>query len=119
MSAQEITQKRRARGGLSRASRNRKLNQDSLRELLRGQALIQHMLTNIKNMKTEECSDAFTLARELAQYKSRLSLLNKILPDLKAIELSSEITQLPDIQIINWEGDNESSSQDSRKQLTQ
>jgi hypothetical protein len=118
MSTQEITQKKRLRGGLSRATRNRRQNQDSLRELLRGQALIQHMLTNIKNMKVE-CSDAFTLAQELAQYKSRLSLLNKILPDLKAIELSSEITQLPDIQIINWEGDNESSSQDVQKQLTQ
>jgi hypothetical protein len=75
----------------TRASQNRKIRQDALREQLAGQGHVQQVIVNIE--KIEERGPTME-AQELNALKiandQRLKLVNKYLPDLKATEITGE-----------------------------
>jgi len=77
--------------GVSRANKNRAIRQEALREQLAAQGHVQHIIDNIEkiqNLDNElESSDIHRLktATEL-----QLKLINKYLPDLKAVELTGQ-----------------------------
>ncbi len=72
-----------------RASENRAIRQEALREQLAEQCRVQHILENIKKL---EKSDPPIEGAEVLRIKTatdiRLKLLGKYLPDLKATEVT-------------------------------
>lgn len=74
-----------------RANQNRKIRQDALREQLAEQCRIQHIIDNIEKIEDlENDMDSLTVQRLKAANESRLKLLSKYLPDLKATEITGE-----------------------------
>lgn len=75
---------------MSRADKNRQIRKDALREQLREQGHVQHVVDLIGKIEADNCS-----ASDLQRYKTaaelRLKLIAKYIPDLKAIEHSGEI----------------------------
>ena len=79
------------RNGESRASANKRIRQEALRNQLANQKLVEKVLDNIKKIEELE-SGSETFQNDLAKYRTsneqRLKLINKYLPDVKAVELS-------------------------------
>lgn len=78
-----------AKHGETHAQANKRVRQESLRELLRAQGHEQYILENI--VKLEALQDELS-ANEIQRLSiatnKRLSLLNKYLPDMKAVEFT-------------------------------
>lgn len=74
----------------SRADENRQIRKDALREQLREQGHVQHVVELINKIEAADCSGA-----DLQRYKTaaelRLKLIAKYIPDLKAIEHSGHL----------------------------
>jgi hypothetical protein len=93
--------------GATAAAKNKKIRQEALREQLRSQGHVQHVVDNIVKIESlsidntgdgKEGVDYKKLQlsqHELARLKTatelRLKLINKYLPDLKAIDIEGEI----------------------------
>ena len=79
--------------GATRAALNRKIRQESLREMLAERCRVQHVLDNIEKLETQ---GAAMEAQELQAMKyavdARLKLIGKYLPDVKAIEIEGNIS---------------------------
>lgn len=78
--------------GMTEAQRSRQIRQDSLRELLEKQGHLQHILEmsdKLSNLDDE--LDALKIQRLRAVIDTKLKLLNKYLPDLKAVEIEGNI----------------------------
>jgi len=71
------------------AAKNRRVRQDALREMLSKKCTVEQVIRNIDKMETQ---GAMMEGQELTALKyateSRLKLINKYLPELKASELS-------------------------------
>lgn len=76
----------------TRAAQNRKIRQEALREQLAEQCRLQHILENIKKMEEQ---GAAMESQELQALKfatdTRVKLLGKYLPDLKAVEVEGQV----------------------------
>jgi len=71
---------------------SRQIRQESLRELLEKQGHLQHILKladDLAGLDTE--LDALQIQRLRAVIDTKLKLLNKYLPDLKAVEVSGTL----------------------------
>ena len=75
----------------TRANQNRKIRQEALREQLANQGHLQYVIDNAKKMEEQ---GAAMEPQELQALKyatdTRLKLVNKYLPDLKATEVTGE-----------------------------
>jgi hypothetical protein len=77
--------------GATVAAKNRKVRQDTLRELLSNKGLAQQVIeiaTKLENQHLELEASHIQALRASADLKLRL--VNKYLPDLKAMELSND-----------------------------
>ena len=75
----------------SRAHKNRAVRQEALREQLANQGHLQHiidLLAEIENLDKE--LDANQINRLKIVVDTKLSLLKKYLPDLKAVEVTGD-----------------------------
>lgn len=73
-----------------RATRNRAIRQDALREQLKASQLISQTLARVKRLDEDSTLDAVKVSAIKAANDASLRLLNKVLPDLKAMELSQD-----------------------------
>lgn len=82
-----------ASSGVTRANENKRIREEALREQLRAKGLVQQILViadKLENLSTVlEPND---VARLKASADIKKALVNKYLPDLKAIEHTGEIT---------------------------
>ena len=73
------------------AAKNRKVRQDALRDFLANQKLVEKVIDNARKMEEQGASME---AQELNGLKyatdTRLKLVSKYLPDLKAMELTGD-----------------------------
>jgi hypothetical protein len=86
--------------GKTRAQENRGIRQDELREQLRGKGLLQHVIKTAQDIQdlvptvdednNEQVRTKITALKASAEL--RLRLVNKYLPDLKAMEISGGTT---------------------------
>lgn len=73
------------------ATRRRQEKQESLRDFLSSKCTVQHLVNNIEKIENEgetlspQGLQAIKIANE-----QRIRLLNKYLPDLKAVEISGD-----------------------------
>lgn len=75
----------------TRAAQNRKIRQEALREQLAEQCRLQHIIDNINKMEQQGAAmDSQELQALKAATDTRVKLLGKYLPDLKAVELTGE-----------------------------
>lgn len=75
----------------TRAQANRAVRQEALREQLAAQGHVQHVIDIAKKLSNlEDPLDATEVARLKAAADIKRSLINKYLPDLKAIEHTGE-----------------------------
>jgi hypothetical protein len=72
----------------SRADENRKIRQEALREQLANQGHVQHAVDLID--KIESAEDSFEVQKYKAAFDSRMRLVAKYVPDLKASEITGE-----------------------------
>jgi hypothetical protein len=73
------------------AARNRKVRQEALRDQLSNKGLVQKVLDNITKMEEQGASmEGQELQALKAANEGRLKLINKYLPDLKAMELTGD-----------------------------
>lgn len=76
-----------------RAAQNRKLRQDNLREWLSEKCTAQHLIENIIKIEGLD-PDSESFQNKLNKLKvaneQRIKVMNKYLPDLKAVELTGE-----------------------------
>ena len=80
-----------AKSGESRAEANRRIRQEALREQLAAKGLIQHVLEisdKLADLDEELDSNQVNRLKSSADIKAKL--INKYLPDLKAMELTGE-----------------------------
>lgn len=77
----------------TRAQENRALRQETLREWLSEKCTAQHLVDNLRKIEELDTSSE-NFANELNKLKTaneqRLKIMNKYLPDLKAMELTGE-----------------------------
>lgn len=79
------------KSGESRANANRAIRQEALREQLYAKGLVQKVLDDADKMgDLTQPLDPQELARIKAATDTRLALIKKVLPDLKAMELTGE-----------------------------
>ena len=77
--------------GKSIAQQNRQVRQAALRELLEKQGHLQHVIVLLdKIQKLEDELDAGELQRLKIVIDTKLKLMNKYIPDLKATEITGE-----------------------------
>ena len=81
------------KNGQSKLNANRAIRQEALREWLSKKCTAQHLVDNIKKIEElDEESETFT--NQLAKYRTaneqRLKIMNKYLPDLRAMEHTGE-----------------------------
>lgn len=75
--------------GLSRADQNKKIRQEALREQLANGKHLEHVIDISKKLSDlEEILDNLEVQRLKAAADIKLKLVNKYLPDVKAVELS-------------------------------
>lgn len=75
------------------AQRNRAIRQDALREQLAEQCRLQHILENINKLEDLTIDlENDQVGRIKAANDQRIKLLGKYLPDLKATEVTAEIS---------------------------
>lgn len=73
----------------AKASHNRAIRQEALRDQLAEQCRVQHILENIGKLEDERIElDSNQIMRIKTANEQRLKLLGKYLPDLKATEVS-------------------------------
>ena len=78
-----------SRDGKSRADRYREDNKELLRERLQGNGYIDQTLENIGKLENLDIElDSTTVTRIKAACDIRLKLLDKLVPNMKAIEVS-------------------------------
>jgi len=91
------------RSGESRAQANKRIRQEALREQLRSQGHLQHLVDLIEKVEDfkKHRLDANKIARLRLAMENRRYLINKYLPDLKAIEISGslDIREMTDEQL--------------------
>jgi hypothetical protein len=75
--------------GVTRAAANKKVRQEALREQLSSQGHVQKVIENIN--KLEDPTIEVDVPRLKAAIDSRMKLINKYLPDLKATEHTGSI----------------------------
>lgn len=76
---------------MTRAQQNRSIRQEALREQLSKQKLVEKVTDSIEKLdKLDEDLDSVKVQRLKAAIDSRLKLINKYLPDLKATEHTGE-----------------------------
>ena len=75
----------------TRAAENRKIRQEALRDQLSSQKLVEKVIDNITKMEQQGAAmEGQELQALKAATESRLKLINKYLPDLKAMELTGD-----------------------------
>ncbi len=75
----------------SRAERNKAIRQEALREQIKADQLIRQTLVRVGKLDTEGATmESTQVAAIKAANDASLRLLNKVLPDLKAMELSQD-----------------------------
>ena len=75
----------------TKAATNRKIRQDALRDQLSKQKLVEKVIDNVRKMEEQGASmESQELNALKAANDARLRLINKYLPDLKAMELTGE-----------------------------
>lgn len=81
------------RSGVTKAQAHKAVRQEALREQLSKQGHLQQVLVNIKKFENlDEELDNNSVQRLKAANEGRLKLIGKYLPDLKATELTGEVT---------------------------
>ena len=78
--------------GATSANKNRKIRQEALRDQLSNQGHIQHIIeisSQLGDLTNELDTIEVTRLKNVADIK--LKLINKYLPDLKAVEIEGEI----------------------------
>ena len=92
--------------GNSRANENKRIRQEALREQLSNQKLVEKVLDNIKKMdKLDPVNDDDTVIKLnilKTSNEQRLKLINKYLPDLKAVEIEGDV-ELSGGLTITWQ----------------
>ena len=77
--------------GATVAAKNRKIRQDSLREMLSKKCTVEQIVDNIKKIEDLDSSLEFNdLQRIKVATDHRIKLLSKYLPDLKSVEMTGE-----------------------------
>jgi hypothetical protein len=74
------------------AQKNRTMRRESVLEILRNKGLVQHIFENLE--KIEDLSndlDALAVQKMQIGIQTRIKLLGKLVPDVKATELTGEI----------------------------
>lgn len=75
----------------TRAQENRAIRQEALREQLSAQGHVQHIIEICKELNTLTTKlEPSDITRKKIVIDTKLSLLKKYLPDLKAMELTGE-----------------------------
>ena len=75
----------------TRAQLNRKVRQDALRDQLEAKGLLQKVIETVEEIANPENEiDQHGLNRLKIANEQRLRLINKYLPDLKAVEISGD-----------------------------
>lgn len=78
---------------LTHAQRQKKIRQDSLREWLSEKCTAQHLVDNLEKIEKLD-PDSENFSNQLKKYQvandQRLRIMNKYIPDLKAVELSGD-----------------------------
>lgn len=93
----------------TRAQRNRQDNQDKLREHLSKQQHITHIIKICEELNNPDVDmDAVMVTRKKTVIDTKLKLLNKYLPDLKAIEHTGEAGGDLIIKVANYARNNDS-----------
>ena len=73
------------------ATRNRQIRQEALRDQLQSQGHVQHVIDIIGKLATESVDlDRDMVNRYKIVLETKLKLINKYLPDLKAVEVTGE-----------------------------
>ena len=72
------------------ASQNRRNRQESLRELLVNQGHVQHVVEILTELGKAHELSTNEIARNKLIIDTKLKLINKYLPDLKAVEISGD-----------------------------
>lgn len=87
----------------TRAATNRKIRQEALRDQLSNQKLVEKVIDNVKKMEEQGKSmESQELNALKAANDARLRLINKYLPDLKAVELTGEDGNPIEVDLL-WE----------------
>jgi len=77
--------------GNSRAAQNKKIRQEALREQLSSQKHVEHVIDIAKKLSDPNNEmESTDIQRYKAAADIKLKLINKYLPDLKAVELSTD-----------------------------
>lgn len=78
--------------GVSRAAENKRIRQEALREQLASQKHVEKVIDSISKLEDLDTElEANSANRLKSAIDSRLKLVNKYLPDLKATEHSGEL----------------------------
>ena len=78
--------------GMSRANRNKAVRQEALREQLANGGHLQHIIDISKQLSDLDAElEATNITRLKYAADIKLKLLNKYLPDLKAVEIQAEV----------------------------
>lgn len=81
------------KSGVSRAQANKAIRQEALREQLSNQKHVEHVIELIKKVQDFGTDlDALQIQRVKIAIDARMKLVGKYLPDLKAMELSGEVS---------------------------
>ena len=75
------------------AAKNKRIRQEALREQLAGKGLAQHVLVTAKKLHDEHLTlEPAQIQALKASAELRLKLVNKYLPDLKAVEIEGNVS---------------------------
>ena len=75
------------------AAKNKRIRQEALREQLAGKGLAQQVLVTAKKLHDEHLNlEASQIQALKASAELRLKLVNKYLPDLKAVEIEGNVS---------------------------
>ena len=93
--------------GATVAAKNKKVREEALREQLKNKGLVQHVIEIAKKLDDQHLAlEATHISALKASAELRLKLINKYMPDLKAVEHSQD----PENPIVEL-GDNELKAQ--------
>lgn len=87
----------------TRAQKNRAIRQEALREQLQQQGHVQHIVDILEKLKDpkQEVDQQMT-ARYKIVIDSKLKLLNKYLPDLKATEVTGPDGEPLEVSLVHY-----------------
>lgn len=87
----------------TRAAKNRRIRQEALREQLSSQGHVQHIIDLVKKIGDEAGEiDKPMIDRYKIVIDTKLKLINKYLPDLKATEITGEGGESLSISLVNY-----------------